>query len=204
MINDVRLSINELLKYMLSFNSRFYSVERSFPNSFRSVFKSCFFTLINSYIITRFVFLPFAFLHLLGASCPAQQVIFNRVSQPEGSFSGIINGISQDPLGYMWFTVHERGLYRSDGYHIVSYQHDPFNPTSLATNEIETVYADLNGIIWVGMGESGLDRLDPNTGIVTHFRHKVNDMGSLSDNRVKTILEDHEGTLWVGTMNGLN
>lgn len=137
-------------------------------------------------------------------STRAQHVIFNRFTQPEGSFSGIVNGISQDPLGYMWFAVYDRGLYRSDGYHLVPYQHDPSNPGSLATNAIEPVYADRNGIIWVGTQDSGLDRLDPNTGIFSHFRHKANDKGSLSDNRVKTILEDHEGILWVGTMNGLN
>ena len=31
-------------------------------------------------------------------STKAQQVIFNRFTQPEGSFSGVINGISQDTL----------------------------------------------------------------------------------------------------------
>lgn len=98
------------------------------------------------------------FLLILTSVCStkAQQVIFNRFTQPEGSFSGIVNGISQDPLGYMWFAVYDRGLYRSDGYHLVTYQHDPLNPGSLATNAIEPVYADHNGIVWVGTQESGL------------------------------------------------
>ena len=167
----------KLLKFISSFNNRFYSVERSLPNFFKSGFKPYFSKLINYYTNTRFGFLLFAVLHLLVATCPAQQVTFNRVSQSEGSFSGIINAVSQDPLGYMWFAVYDRGLYRSDGYHLVTYQNDPLNPGSLATNAIEPIYADHNGIIWVGTQDSGLDRLDPNTGIFTHFRHKANDVG---------------------------
>jgi hypothetical protein len=81
----------------------------------------------------------FFFLFILIRVYPtaAQQVTFDKVSLPEGSFAGIINGISQDPLGYMWFSVWNRGLYRSDGYHLVAYQADPLNPHSLATNAID-------------------------------------------------------------------
>ena len=84
----------------------------------------------------------------------------------------------------MWFAVYDRGLYRSDGYHLVSYQNDPLNLNSLATNAIEQVYTDHNGIIWVGTQISGLDRLDPNTGVFTHFPQKADDMNSLNDNEV--------------------
>jgi ligand-binding sensor domain-containing protein len=104
----------------------------------------------------------------------------------------------------MWVAVYNYGLYRSDGYDLQYYRHDPKDSTSLASNAISTVYADKNGIIWVGTQERGLDRLDPNSGIVTHFRHKVNDSTSLSDDRVITILEDRDGAIWVGTKNGLN
>jgi streptogramin lyase len=49
------------------------------------------------------------------------------------------------------------------------YVHDNLNPHSLAANYVESIYADSNGIIWVGTSEAGLDRLDPETGIFTHF-----------------------------------
>jgi streptogramin lyase len=58
-------------------------------------------------------------------------------------------------------------------------------------------------MIWAGT-QSGLDRLDPRTGIFTHFRHKKEDLSSLSDDVVLAIMEDHNRTLWVGTENGLN
>ncbi|HLG38914.1 MAG TPA: two-component regulator propeller domain-containing protein, partial [Chitinophagaceae bacterium] len=154
-------------------------------------------------IFTKQVLFPFSFILILAYPARGQQVTFNHVSQPESSISGIINGITQDSLGYMWFAVYNR-LYRSDGYQLVVYQNDPKDSTSLASNAIETVYADHNGIIWIGTQQSGLDRFDPCTGIFTHFRSKTNDNASLSDDRVTAVLEDHEGTLWVGTVNGLN
>ena len=151
-------------------------------------------------------FFLFFFLFILITVCrtAAQQVRFDKVSQPVGSFSGIINGISQDTFGYMWVAVYSSGLYRSDGYDLLYYSNDPKDSTTLASNGITTVYADKNGIIWVGHQERGLDRLDPNSGLVTHFRYKANDSTSLSDDRVISILEDQDGAIWVGTKHGLN
>ncbi len=132
----------------------------------------------------------------------SQEPIFNRVSPPEGaSWGGVITGFTQDPQGYLWFA--STGLYKYDGYHFTHYQNDQLNPKSLISNRVECVFADHNGIIWVGTW-SGLDRLDPATGIFTHFRSKPGDHESLSDNIVFSILEDHEGTIWVGTRGGLN
>jgi len=130
----------------------------------------------------------------------SQEPIFNRVSLPEGPWD-VITGITQDPQGYLWLA--SSGLYKYDGYHLTSYLNDPLNPKSLIGNRVECVYADRKGIIWVGTF-SGLDRLDPATGIFTHFRSKAGDHESLSDNIVYSILEDHEGTIWVGTHAGLN
>lgn len=155
---------------------------------------------------TYFPFFTFLLLFLLIRiySARAQQISFNRFSPPDGSYFGLVNSISQDPQGYMWFAAYERGLHRYDGYHAVSYLSDPLNPASLASNNLEAVCADHNGIIWIGTQQSGLDRLDPSTGIFKHFSHKENNATSLSDDRVTAILEDNEGTIWVGTKNGLN
>jgi ligand-binding sensor domain-containing protein len=101
----------------------------------------------------------------------------------------------------MWFAT-DNGLYRFDGYNYTYYVDDPLNSNSLVSHHIETVYADRNGMIWVG-SQQGLGRLDPATGIFTHFFHEQNE-SSLSDNEVKAIFEDHEGMIWVGTNKGLN
>ncbi len=97
---------------------------------------------------------------LLFLSCPvsAQQIIFNKVLPPAGKTFGHVTGIVQDKQGYMWFATH-RGLYSFDGYHFTSYLNNPLDPFSLAASPLESIYADHNGIIWVGSIGAGLDTL---------------------------------------------
>jgi ligand-binding sensor domain-containing protein len=149
--------------------------------------------------------LPLAVLALLMLlkiySAFSQQVIFNKVSPP-GNFRGDLGGITQDKNGYLWIGTHD-GLYRYDGYNFSLFTHDP-NRNSLSHNYVETVYADREGMIWIGTWGEGLDRLDPVTGIFTHFGHKSNDPGSLSNDSVRAVLEDRDGVLWVGSNGGLD
>lgn len=99
---------------------------------------------------------------------------------------------------------HQGGLYRYDGYRYKTYSHDRSNPNSISTSSLETVYADRKGIIWIATYVNGLERLDPVTGVFTHFQHDANDSKSLSSDTVRTILEDHDGLLWIGTNRGLD
>jgi ligand-binding sensor domain-containing protein/signal transduction histidine kinase len=149
-----------------------------------------------------FLVSAFIFLLLKPYSQQAQQITFNQVFPPERPFR-FINGVTQDTLGYMWFSSYGIGLIRYDGYQVTLFRNDPGDSNSLATNNVVCVFADHNGMIWVGT-QSGLDRLDPRTGIFAHFRHKKKDLSSLSNDVVLAILEDHNGTLWIGTENGLN
>src|SRR4030095_2713634 len=128
-----------------------------------------------------------------------QPLRLHRIKPP--SMKTDIHAGAQDPEGYMWFATDD-GLYRYDGYNYTYYVDDPLNSNSLVSHHIETVYAGRDGMIWVGT-QQGLVRLDPATGVFTHFFHEQND-SSLSDNEVKAILEDHEGILWIGTNKGLN
>ena len=144
----------------------------------------------------------FIFLLLKPYSQQAQEITFNQVFPPERPFR-FINGVTQDTLGYMWFSSYGIGLIRYDGYQVTLFRNDPVDSNSSATNNLVCVFADRNGMIWVGT-QSGLDRLNPVTGIFTHFRYKAENLNSLSNDTVNAILEDHDGALWVGTENGLN
>lgn len=134
---------------------------------------------------------------------PAQPIAFTHVSPGEGVNWGIITGITQDRQGFMWMAG-SQGLFRYDGYRFTSYQHEPKNPGSLSFNQLDCIYTDRQGFVWVGTLGGGLDRLDPTTGIFTHFRHQPNNRASLSGDTVTAILEDHAGILWIGTHSGLN
>ena len=128
---------------------------------------------------------------------------FNLVEGPNGKLLGNITAITQDPHGYMWFSGQSAGcLYRYDGNRMISFRHDDANPNSLGMTNLETIYADNTGMIWIG-GEE-LDEYNPATGIFKHYRHVQNDSGSLGTNQVNVILKDHQGILWVGTDKGLD
>jgi len=146
------------------------------------------------------VFLLFIFflIHLKGYNSFAQTG-FMQVPPPNGSWGGPMVG-TQDPSGYMWFG--SVGLHRYDGYNYKSYFNDPLDSTSLALNKIESIHADRKGIVWVGTNGGGLDRLDPETGIFTHFRHDTSDPASISHDWISAILEDRDGNIWVGTEGG--
>ena len=85
----------------------------------------------------------------------------------------------------------------------VHYAHDADQPGSLSDNTVRALFADGEGVLWVGT-YGGLDRLDRGTQTFTHFRHDPDDPASLSENTVYAIREDREGRLWVGTWDGLN
>ncbi len=131
-----------------------------------------------------------------------QPVNFQRLSLPGRNLVAVSN-VAQDKYGYLWMTT-SRGLLRYDGYSFKTYLNDPQNPNSLGENHGELVYPDRNGIIWIANWTFGLDRLDPVTGVFSHFRHDPMDPSSISDDYVRAILEDKEGNLWIGTHGGLD
>lgn len=72
----------------------------------------------------------------------------------------------------------------------------------LAHTRVEGLAEDRDGNIWIATQE-GVDRLDPRTHRVTHFRHDPNTPRSLADDRARGLLVDSRGQLWAGTRAGL-
>ena len=147
-----------------------------------------------------FRLLIFFLLNLKAVDSFSQQPVFTPVPAPGGSWGVNIIFGTQDPKGYMWFGA--IGLHRYDGYSYKSYFNIPGDSTSLGYNRIQSILADSKGIIWVGTNGGGLDRLDPETGIFTHFRHEPSDPTTISHDWISAIMEDREGKIWVGTEPG--
>src|SRR3954469_12398166 len=105
---------------------------------------------------------------------------FRPIAGKDGISLGKINGITQDPSGYMWFADQtQKCITRYDGYSMVSFRNNPLNNNSLGGTYPECIFADSSGIIWIGFFGMGVDRFDPETNNVKHFRHQPNDAGSL-------------------------
>jgi signal transduction histidine kinase/ligand-binding sensor domain-containing protein len=133
----------------------------------------------------------------------AQDIHFNLITRSKDDPGGAILSITQDPQGFLWFST-ENGLYKYDGYQYSAYHYEPLNPNSPAADNIWNILADKSGYIWLTPSRSGLDRLDPATGVFTHFRHNDKDPRSLASDTLFSVMQDHEGTLWIGTRSGLD
>jgi signal transduction histidine kinase/ligand-binding sensor domain-containing protein/CheY-like chemotaxis protein/HPt (histidine-containing phosphotransfer) domain-containing protein len=116
-----------------------------------------------------------------------------------------INQIVESPHHNLWLAING-GLARwnrtQDDFTV--YRHDPQDPNSLASDEVNAISIDAQGRIWIGTTDAGLDVLDPRTGRFEHLRHEAARPGSLSSNHVNTLTRDHAGDLWVGTDEGLD
>ena len=86
----------------------------------------------------------------------------------------------------------------------IVYAQGPATEYGLSSDQVTAVLEDRQGMVWAGTSGAGLNRLDPQTGRVKHFRHDPKDAASLSHNTVICIYEDSKGNLWLSTSSGLN
>ncbi|MBN1270708.1 MAG: PAS domain S-box protein [Candidatus Aminicenantes bacterium] len=132
--------------------------------------------------------------------------------------SGFVNVscLVSDTSGNLWVGTMGNGIFRilfpvegSSPSQILTYRHDDKNPNSLAEDEIQNLYIDKSGNLWIGTFSQGLNILfqDSMASGSPHFVHSYMDPGdprSLSNNQVFSVLEDKSGVLWIGTDVGLN
>ncbi|HEX6892182.1 MAG TPA: two-component regulator propeller domain-containing protein, partial [Chryseolinea sp.] len=136
---------------------------------------------------------------------PGYELNFSKLEGLYGKPLGKIRNISQDPYGFMWFSGEdEKCIYRYDGSNLKVYRKDNFDSTTLGGVNMNVVYADDDGIIWVGFAGHGLDALNPSTNTFTHYRHDEKNKQSLAEDGVNAILKDSQGRVWVATGRGLD
>lgn len=125
--------------------------------------------------------------------------------------------VYESPLspGILWVINRQEGLGKMNlaSNNITKYVHNKDNSKSIGHNWVRSAYQEKKGILWVGLGNGGVeglgtgnggvDRMDIETGTFTHFKLIRND-----DDRddfsytVYSIVEDREGILWLGTGTG--
>jgi len=114
-----------------------------------------------------------------------------------GSLNGILAADGEDGL---WVPSSEGLAYfdRRARRFTHRFRHDEFNPYSLDSNAIFSVYQDRGGGLWVGTENAGLNILNFRQWQFVPHMHRPADPSSLSPGRVKAILEDPDGVVWVG------
>ena len=118
--------------------------------------------------------------------------------------SGVLD-IAQRQDGGL-FVATDDGLYElaADGARVRRWAHDPDDPNAIGEGYVTSLLL-ADSTLWVGVGGSGLHRLDLASGMLTAYRHDSGDAASLSGDYVTSLLADGQDRLWVGTRsNGLN
>jgi ligand-binding sensor domain-containing protein/signal transduction histidine kinase len=116
------------------------------------------------------------------------------------SYDQTVEKVYMDKSGNLWI-VSSQGLLRFDQHadkfiHIIK---SLDTSHSLSINTVKPIFEDSNGLIWFGTFGSGLYRIQPETGIISHFQNNPADQKSLSENSINCIYEDHCGRLFFGT-----
>ena len=86
--------------------------------------------------------------------------------------------------------------------HSQVYRNNPDDPYSLGADNVQVIFEDSLGTLWVGTNPGGLNRYDAESGRFYRYQNDPTNPKSLSHNNVLSIYEDQAGVLWVGTFGG--
>ncbi len=139
----------------------------------------------------------------------------NKPSDPFSLANDKVTCIMEDVQGALWIGTRGGGLSilsnldrEKNELKFENHQLITSNANSLSNNNIESIYQDLLGTIWLGTS-NGLNRVTSvkgdykNIQFTRIFSDRFNEF-SLSDNHIASIYQDKSGMLWVGTYNGIN
>ncbi len=111
----------------------------------------------------------------------------------DGLSSSEITAICQNDY-YIWIAT-EDGLNRFDGHRFKVYKAGNKQGDYLSSNNIETLFLDSKGMLWIGFKSGGVDIYNPRTDEFTHLDKRVSQP---IPNRVVSIFEDSDHNIWLG------
>lgn len=102
-----------------------------------------------------------------------------------------------DSKGNLWSsTAYGLSMLPKDATIFQSFYYSTTDTTTISNNNLQTIYEDLEGTIWIGT-EAGLDRYNPNNQTFTRY-------GSLLKNKnIRKIISDTKNNLWLSTSAGI-
>ena len=127
-----------------------------------------------------------------------EQYKFMHLSINDGLSNNLVKTILKDSQGFMWFGT-ARGLNRFDGINFKIYRHDPYDSTSIQFNNIDFLFEDSDGKIWIKSLQEFVV-FDPSN----ESFNKPDDLykdTQIPLNTLNNLFRDHEGNTWFLTAN---
>src|SRR3984957_8181553 len=125
--------------------------------------------------------------------------------QPSATALTVVMAMTEDRNGPLWLAAHGAGLLKFDREHrkFIRYRNDPSDPGSLPQNDVENLFVDREGSVWVCLGRMGVTHFATNPLPFKRIPHLASSEG-VAEPFVGAIYEDRQGTLWIGTPEALN
>ena len=128
--------------------------------------------------------------------------LLNKDDDTGSLVSNRIRWLYEDRNNNIWVGT-EEGLSKLPFYKsFTQYLYEPESKTGLGGKVVSSIVGRKDGIIWVGYGGSGFDRIDLSTNEIIHHKNIPGNVNSLSDNDVISLYLDRKGILWIGTQYG--
>ncbi len=128
------------------------------------------------------------------ANAQTEDIIFRRISPPEGFTFGFIHCIEEDANGFKWFGT-EDGLYRYNSRNIEKFKHVKDDPGSLPANSIYSLYKDHSDLLWIGT-INGLCYFDKKHEKFINPDWKFRP-GEIVNMHIRNIIENQEGEKFI-------
>ena len=123
---------------------------------------------------------------------------------PDSLSESQVMRIYEDGSGTLWFGTRHAGVNRYHPAEDRFVRHLPAaDDRRLTPGRVFAIAMDTEGALWVGTA-GGLNRLDPETGMVRRHLHDPADPTSPGHDVILGLLVDRTGELWVGTFAGLD
>lgn len=148
----------------------------------------------------RYFIISLFFVQIFGGLTAGERHKFSSLTNDQGLSASMINCITKDHIGFMWFGTRD-GLNRFDGENIKVFRHYPGNEKSIPSGNVTAILTDTKGRIWIGTYDSGVCVLDPKTEKFIHlFPEKQNPL-IFSDRNITCLAMDNDANIWAGTAN---
>ena len=110
-----------------------------------------------------------------------------------------ITGMIGDDRGNLWIaTLNGLCKFNRSKELFTVYEHSNKDTASISGNRLLSVFIDHNKNIWTSSGNWVIEKLDPGTGLFTHYTYNT-DPNNLINENASCFAEDHDNNIWIGS-----